>query len=207
MGKVFGIWYDAEPSSETILDAWHVKSELTNAFICEDLLRIRRYESLSAGPRYFCLYEYASALNRFPTQSSWAPALQNSTNSSRINAVCCLSGRPLLNLNPTIGGTATTIRIRLKNDESLKSIQALLEQQIFLLPGITSVMLWLDEAGISSNANNGIDAQEAAILIEGVRPGSVAAAWTQCAAAQALKLDRKTVNSTAYRLLQITSRP
>lgn len=208
MGRVSGIWYDIQDNCEATLDTWHLKNELTGAFQCEDLLRIRRYESLSEGPRYFCLYEYASGITQFPAQSSCAPSLQKKIGSVGVKNLCSLSGRLILDRNPTIGGTATTIRIRLENNESLESIRSLLAKQIFMMPGITSVMLWLDDAGSSSEVETGIgQRQEAAILVEGVRPGSVAAAWTQCAANRALNLDRQTFSSTAYRLLQITSRP
>ncbi len=207
MGSICGLWYNATQNSEAELDSFHDESCLTEAFRFSGLLRIRRYESLSEGPRYFSLFEYESTVEQCPEPFAWFPSKGDGLGRGPICEASQVLGRLTLKVNSTIGGTATTIRLRINNEESLSSLISFLEARISPLPGITSVSLWLNESSASSlDRTSDGDVREAAILIEGVRPGSVAAAWTQCAATRALNLDWQAVDSTAYRLLQVTSR-
>lgn len=213
MEGALGVWFDAGVNSGKELDDWFTNVEQPAAFKGKDFLQVRRYESLSEGPRYFCLYEYASA-NTVSLRNTPSPfSCENSGSADSIpgfiSRISHLGGGLVLSMNRSIGGTAMTFRLAMNSEFHVTSLLNMLSHQIFPLSGITSVKFWVCGANHRSlKKPSGISfPREAAVLIEGVRPGVVASAWNECSVHQALRFEWPLLNSTAYRLLQVVSDP
>lgn len=211
MEGALGIWFDTGANNWNELDNWFAKYEQPAVFQCKNLVQVRRYESISEGPRYFCLYEYttASAVSSENTHSRFLcgkPACADPT-PQFIRGISHLGGGLVLKTSNNIGCTAMTFQLVTKSRIHVSSILEVLSRQIFPLPGITSLKLWLsgvDQSFFLTPSDVSFP-RRATIFIEGIRPGFVASAWNKCSGHQAFKSDWPLLGSTAYRLLQVAS--